>query len=1081
MALTTAQGSAAYLNRAFNAANASTADFATQSADLAASEIAAANKFDVPALTDAALAKQVLTNMGLLPTTNTSIAALEPALADYFATTGKGSRGFVVLQLSRILADKTDATYGAAATAWNTTVANSVVSSGGVLTTGADTITGSAGNDTFTATLSALLTANTLNTTDKIDGGAGTADVLNISMSKTWDGFPASAVSNVETLNLTNTGTTDLTFDMGGVSGVNAISVTATTGKLDMTRVNTGLKTLSISGLKGATATTTKDFSLTLASDAAELATTSTADALALNLTNVGTAAAYSSTLTVNGFETVNVTSTGTNSVSFVGATVNKITVTGAGTTTVAGVNSALANFDASTATGAVSADLSAVTTANTLKSVVLGSGNDDVTITRQGTQGNATLTGGAGTNTLNLTSSATGAAEYKQSGFQTVAIGASSGTLTLSGALTTDVTTYTYGTTAGAVTLVNQGASNLTFSGTGATTGAINSDHTGSTTVNLSKASTVLTTTSNASAPSSTFTFGASTGPLTINSKTLVDGTTTTVTSPFSSSVALTVDAGVDVAGTVRSKWDSNIDVARATSITVTANGALGDGAKFTAPKATTATITTAVPSELQLATALLTNLNVTSADTMNFVGTTTSSDLSGVQTLVAAANKGTMTFPDMVAASSVTLSGTGTSSAVTLAKVGGDSAYDVSLTATGLKASSTTATPTNGLTITDITAGTGYSISADFAGVTSGVSVTNVVGDSAAGTATTTAQAKNVTIKAAGLGGTLSMTNGVIGTGAVSIDAKGAGGLNLSNGRVSGDTVTIDGSGTSDVSVVTNDIRVKSAATITTHELAAAKAYTITANSASTGLAVALKSGLNNDDFTVTGISGVANYTLTGSLGAGTDTVTINANFSTAKTISLAGLTGYESSIITGGTGVDTITGGAGADVIDGGLGADVMDGGAGVDQYIINTLDSGYAAPDTITIGTGDIITFGWATSTVFNKAGTAIAATATSAAIDVLGVATFNGVTASTDLIDKVKAINAAVNISGANVLFSHAGSTYMFADTDAATTANTTGVVIKLIGVTIPTLSTSVASYDTETIVTPATGLTGFVS
>jgi S-layer protein len=913
-------------------------------------------------------------------------------------------------------------------------------------------------------------------------------------MSKTWDGFPAAAVTGIETLNMTNSGTTDLTFDMGGISGVNALAITATTGALDVTRANTGLKTLSISGLKGATTTTAKNFSLTLASDAAESATSSTADALAINLTDVGTAALYPSTLTVNNFETLNVNSTGTNFVGFSGATVNKMTVAGAGVTTITAVNSALANFDASASTGVVTADLSAVTATNTLKSAVLGAASDSLTLTRQGTQGNATLTGGAGTNTLNLSSNATGAAEYKQSGFQTVAIGASTGTLTLSGAATTDVSTYTFGSTTNDVTLVNQGAGNLTFSGTGVTAGNVTSDHTGTSTLNYSKTSTTTTSSTSGSAPSGDYTFSASTGALAVNVKTLVNGAATTVTSPYSSSVALTVDAGANVSGTVLSQWDSEISATRATSFTVTANGTLGNGALLSLPKATTGTITSAVPGEINLTTPLLTNLTVTAADTMNFVsvisGGAATSDLSGVQSLVAAANKGTTTFPNLAAASSLTLSGTGTSSKIVLANVGGDSAYDVALTATGLKASSTSASPQSGLTITDITAGTGYNITADVSGVTSGVSVTNVIGDTAAGTATTTAVAKDVTIKAAGLGGTLSLTAGVIGTGAVSVDAKGAGGLNMGTAPVRGGTVTIDGSGTSDVSVVTSDIGVKSAATITTHELAADRTYTIAANTGSTGLALTLKGGLNADSITVNGISGVAAYTLTGNLGAGTDAVVVNAQFSTAKSISLAGLTGYETSTLTGGSGIDTITGGAGVDTILGGAGADVMDGGAGADQYIINTADSSFSAPDSITMGTGDTITFGWATSTVFNKNTsttstpntTAIAATDTSAAIDILGVATFNGVTSSTEMVDKVNAINKAVNVAGASVLFSHGGSVYMFADTDGAATANSTGVVIKLTGVSIPTLAASVASYDTSvTTASPATGLTGFAA
>jgi len=158
------------LNRAFKNVSPSNATFATQQTSYAAGATAFANSFDDASLTDAELANLVLTNMGILPSTEASVQALEPALADYFRV--NGNRGLVVLQLANILSGLETATgalavYNAAATAWNKEVVDAAAYSsnasntvdsdkpapGGsfTLTTGSDGIVGTVGNDTFTA------------------------------------------------------------------------------------------------------------------------------------------------------------------------------------------------------------------------------------------------------------------------------------------------------------------------------------------------------------------------------------------------------------------------------------------------------------------------------------------------------------------------------------------------------------------------------------------------------------------------------------------------------------------------------------------------------------------------------------------------------------------------------------------------------------------------------------------------------------------------------------------------------------------------------------------------------------------
>ena len=113
------------------------------------------------ATTSASLATTVLTNMGI----NTSV--LNTALTQMFDGYGVAARGQIILNLTNLLSSlEGDATYGAAAVSWNnqtlsnfnysTNTANTssgtVSSSAGqtfTLTTGVDTVTGTANNDTF--------------------------------------------------------------------------------------------------------------------------------------------------------------------------------------------------------------------------------------------------------------------------------------------------------------------------------------------------------------------------------------------------------------------------------------------------------------------------------------------------------------------------------------------------------------------------------------------------------------------------------------------------------------------------------------------------------------------------------------------------------------------------------------------------------------------------------------------------------------------------------------------------------------------------------------------------------------------
>lgn len=1074
MALTTAQGSAAYLNRAFNAANATVTAFSATVADLTAGEIAAANKFDVPTLTDAALAKQVLTNMGLLPTTNTSIAALEPALADYFATTGKGNRGFVVLQLARILADKTaDATYGTAATAWNTTVAASIVDStiqNVSLTTAKDALVGGQGDDTFTGGLSTLSANDTLGATDTINGGAGN-DTLKLTLEKLFSGFTTGGLTSVEKVELTNNGASAFDYDATGSVGVNTYTINAAKAPITLSDVQSGVTTYNVNGL-GADGLTTFAFASVLDSNAAERA--GTADTVALNVNGVGYSSSYPMTTDIDYIETVNLGVTGANYVSLSGsANIKTLNVTGAGTVNITAVPTTLTKFDASAATGAVTANLTGTTAQ--LTKIAMGSGSDTLTLATEDFSGTATISGGAGTNALTMTNTtASKVAEYTMSGFQTLTIGASDQAMTFSGANTTDLTAIKIGsTTSEATTFVNMGSGALSFTGTGVTKeiADISSDHTGATTLTLTAVKTTATDT-----PLADYSFPESTGALTINVGGAIGTTNATViTSPKVTSLALTTTSKLTTAGAELTSFSSQLSVPKATTFTVNSGGTLGTNAAITAAIATSATITNGSNSgAIAINAAKLTDLTVTTGATLDFSSATAdaavSPSLAYVEKLNVTNTSGTTTFGALAKLQTATISGTGvtTNTAVTdsifsSGALGQSSnTYDMAVTATGFK---------GGYTSGALNTGAGYDIAFTGTGLTGAVTL-GAIGSS---------NVDDITVNVAGAGGAVSV-GAMTAAGDITFNAAGAGATTVST--FTGDKVSVDLSGTGSSSSGTLTVTAATSATITGSSLVA-NTISVTGadtNTATTGaLTVYAKGGILADTLTITGASTQTSVTVTGDMGASlsgtSDTVTIK----TVGNIDISGLKNYETSLLQGyrdtspsTSSANTIVGGAGADVIVGSKGQDTLTGNGGADSFRFNDGDSLVSAPDTIVdFSAADEIWYDGATVTMATSGtGTVSGVTAT---INSYGVAVLSGTTPAT-LTDAANAVNAAVGENtGYLALFTFGGSTYAYIDaTGSSTPTQSVGadLVIKLTGVALP----SAANVDSVS----TTGISGFV-
>jgi len=1091
---------AAALNRAFNNTDATVAAFAATVADLSANEIAAANKFDVATLTDAALAKQVMTNMGFLPSTVAAITQLETELAAYFGGMGKGNRGFVVLQLSNILTGLTaDATYGAIATAWNAEVAASVSASvpGTYALTAAatDSLVGSSGDDIFTA-ISSALAANTLNGADKIAAGAGT-DTLKVDVAASFAGLTSGTFTDVEKLELTNKTSDKVQFDARSITGVTDITLNSTVpgnfadsagGVLGLANVGAGLKTLVING-----STSSGTLTLSHASGAAEI--TGTTDAIAVTVNGLGSATSSSDaargsfTLKLNDYETANVTASGANVVTFAnntGTTLKTLNIAGSGSITVSAVADGLTTFDASTATGAVTATLTAPTT-SLFKKIATGSAVDAVTVDTADLAGNATIDLGLGADTLTMSSPAGATAEYNMTGVETIALGAVGATLTLSGAKTTGLTKVTTSSTTAAVTaaavnLVSMGTGALTIESTGATSAAntVTSDNSGAATVTL-KASSTSTTAKTPDSTGAIYVFSEATGALTYNVGAYLNTTATNVTADKATSLVVDVTGAKGTDGiTERTTLGGVISAAKATSVTVTNTGTLG--ANISAPIATTVSVTNgSVGGTIDLDVAKATSLSLTTGGALALTGST----FTVLESVNISNSAGAVTaIGNLAKAYSVTANGAGASSTVTVGNIGGvDVASNSTVTATGQKL---------GFTVGNILTASGYNttVTADSVGGT--VSIGDI-GSTAAPSGVVNVSAKAVgvnvglgtvtatgavTINAAGTVGTVGVTAVSSPTGAVNIDASSVTGV-VTLGTVAGKSVVVnlaDSAATSTVGAIT----AKDSANITFNSLTAngttAAPKTITAATASTTLDVTLKGGVLSDHITVTGKSTNTSIKVAGDLGASTDSITVSGIAATAaQTIDISGLLNYDGSFLSGGSAVDTITGGAGADDIRGNAGADILTGGAGVDRFIFSKGESSYANFDTITdLQTTDRVLYNGATTalsgpiTAVNDVYTATG----KATILSTGIANFDAITAATSkdtLVECVGLVANAVVTEGESVLFSFGGSTYLFIDGGATLTDS---VVVQLTGVNINALALAMTTTGT-------TGLSGF--
>lgn len=365
--------------------------------------------------TTASVAASVSTNLGL---TGAAATAATDYITAVLNSTPAASRGAAISGVLNLFSNLTaDATFGAAATAYNAKVTNAAaytgagnVSAGTLLpsnvnfSTNFEQLIGTSGNDTFNGIAG---NGATISTVDTLDGGAGT-DTLRvitdgaltlpgtiISIEKLIVNDTAHQSVNIATGVLATAGILDLTFQAG--TTVDSAAVTATIGSG---------QTLTLDGVTDgdAAAATVTDGGISIA-QAATLTTT------ALTLNDVG-AATQTTALTIGlagtGVTTNNLTVTGANHVNLLnaGGAQTTLNISGAGTlTTYTDLATTITTVNGATATGILSLDLGGTS----VRTVTGGTAAD---IFRLGADyvGGATgatrdiINGGEGRDTLSIT-----------------------------------------------------------------------------------------------------------------------------------------------------------------------------------------------------------------------------------------------------------------------------------------------------------------------------------------------------------------------------------------------------------------------------------------------------------------------------------------------------------------------------------------------------------------------------------------------------------------------------------------------------------------------------------------------------
>jgi len=285
------------------------------------------------------------------------------------------------------------------------------------LTSGTDVVTGTGGNDTFVAGVTATAGGNvsTLTAGDSISGGAGT-DRLNVLGNANATAFTGATVNGVEQI-FAQFDATGGAINVSGNADVTEAWVTKATVTSAGAAAGTAavtLKKAQVAGIDGAITNTnttndaanisTVTFTFTDVAGAADTAT------LALNAASFVKDAAnvkgVTSGVTIAGVETLNISATGTSSIGVLtAANTETLKVTGSGKVTATAAGGTFKTVDASANTGGLVLNIAALAAAD-LK-VTGGTGADEITIDFANLTKVDVIDLGAGTDTLSFATNA--------------------------------------------------------------------------------------------------------------------------------------------------------------------------------------------------------------------------------------------------------------------------------------------------------------------------------------------------------------------------------------------------------------------------------------------------------------------------------------------------------------------------------------------------------------------------------------------------------------------------------------------------------------------------------------------------